>query len=56
MRLTNSGVGLHDAYWRKSFGGSIYKTSGSHGCINLPKSFAYKLYDETYVNMPVIIY
>ena len=26
-------VGLHDASWRSSFGGSIYKNGGSHGCI-----------------------
>lgn len=56
MRLTNTGVGLHDAYWRYSFGGQIYKSNGSHGCINLPKDFAYKLYDKTYVGMPVIVY
>ena len=45
MRLTNSGVGLHDATWRRSFGGNIYMHDGSHGCINLPKDFAYELYD-----------
>ena len=56
MRLTNQGVGLHDAYWRYSFGGQIYRSNGSHGCINLPKDFAYKLYDKTYVGMPVIVY
>lgn len=56
MRLTNMGVGLHDAYWRGYFGGSIYRTNGSHGCINLPSSFASKLYDIAYVGMPVIIY
>lgn len=56
MRLTNTGVGLHDAYWRGSFGGDIYKTNGSHGCINLPKSFAYDLFDVVYTGMPVIIY
>lgn len=43
MRLTGTGVGLHDAYWRGTFGGNIYKSSGSHGCINLPSSFASKL-------------
>lgn len=32
----NGGIGMHDAYWRSSFGGKIYKTNGSHGCINLP--------------------
>lgn len=29
-------VGMHDASWRRSFGGAIYLTNGSHGCINLP--------------------
>ena len=33
-------VGLHDASWRSTFGGEIYKTSGSHGCINLPEKIA----------------
>lgn len=56
MRLTNTGIGLHDAGWRGSFGGNIYKGNGSHGCINLPKNYAYSLYDVTYVGMPVIIY
>lgn len=41
---TSTGVGLHDATWRSNFGGSIYKGNGSHGCINLPHSFAKKLY------------
>lgn len=56
MRLTNRGIGLHDATWRSSFGGSIYMTNGSHGCINLPKDFAYALYEKAYVGLPVIIY
>lgn len=56
MRLTNSGVGLHDAYWRSNFGGNIYKGNGSHGCVNLPKNYAYSLYDEIEVGTPVVIY
>lgn len=56
MRLTNSGVGLHDAGWRRSFGGDIYKGNGSHGCINLPKQYAYELFKQVYTKMPVIIY
>ncbi len=56
MRLTNSGVGLHDATWRSRFGGSIYKTNGSHGCVNLPKKFAYELYNKVQVGLPVFIY
>ena len=48
--------GLHDANWRRSFGGDIYKYNGSHGCVNLPTSFAAELYDNVYVGLPVITY
>ena len=56
MRLTNMGVGLHDATWRDSFGGSIYTYSGSHGCINLPYSFAVSLYNAVDWKTAVIIH
>lgn len=56
MRFTPDGQGLHDATWRYNFGGNIYQYSGSHGCVNLPKSKAYELYDIAYVGMPVIVY
>ncbi|MDO4634134.1 MAG: L,D-transpeptidase family protein [Eubacteriales bacterium] len=52
----NEGIGLHDASWRGAFGGSIYQTDGSHGCINLPASAAKEIYDRTYAGMPVIVY
>ena len=42
----NGGIGLHDASWRSSFGGSIYKTNGSHGCVNLPYSVAEAIYNN----------
>lgn len=48
--------GLHDASWRRSFGGDIYKYNGSHGCVNLPTAFAADLYDNVYVGLPVITY
>lgn len=56
MRLTNSGVGLHDAIWQSAFGGDLYYSKGSHGCINLSYDFAEYFYNVTYVGMPVIIY
>lgn len=56
MRLTNSGIGLHDAGWKKKFGGNIYKGNGSHGCINLPKKYAYSLYDEIDVGILVVVH
>lgn len=52
----NGGIGLHDASWRGSFGGSIYQYSGSHGCINLPTSAAREIYNNIYAGMPVICY
>ena len=52
----NGGIGLHDATWRSSFGGTIYKTGGSHGCINLPHSVAGKIYENISAGVPVICY
>ena len=52
----NGGIGFHDATWRSSFGGSIYKTNGSHGCINMPYAKAKELYSLVYTNVPVICY
>ncbi len=51
-----SGVGLHDASWRSSFGGNIYKSSGSHGCINIPVPVMKNLFPQTFAGMPVIVY
>ena len=49
-------VGMHDAYWRSSFGGVIYKTAGSHGCINLPPSAAKVIFENVSKNYPVLVY
>lgn len=58
MRITNRGHGLHDAYWRtsKEFGGKTYTYNGSHGCINLPKKFAYELFEVLNTKDCVVIY
>ena len=50
-------VGVHDASWRKGkFGGQIYKTSGSHGCVNVSEEAAAKLYSMIEKDTPVIAY
>ncbi|MCD8151178.1 MAG: L,D-transpeptidase/peptidoglycan binding protein [Clostridiales bacterium] len=49
-------VGIHDASWRSSFGGSIYVNSGSHGCINVPAGAAQQLYELLEVGTPVVAY
>ena len=52
----NGNIGMHDANWRSSFGGNIYKTNGSHGCVNLPPSVAAELYGYVEKGTPVICY
>ena len=52
----NGNIGMHDAPWRSSFGGNIYKTNGSHGCINLPPSSAEKIFGYVSSGFPVIVY
>lgn len=50
------GEGLHDASWRSSFGGTIYQTDGSHGCVNLPTNVAATIYNNCEPGMAVILY
>ena len=52
----NRGIGLHDATWRRQFGGTYYVHGGSHGCINLPLDMAKQIYDIVYTGMPVVCY
>lgn len=49
-------VGIHDADWRRKFGGEIYKKNGSHGCINTPPEIMAELYDMVEVGTPVIMF
>ncbi|MCH5253749.1 MAG: L,D-transpeptidase family protein [Lachnospiraceae bacterium] len=49
-------VGIHDSAWRSSYGGTIYQTNGSHGCINTPYSAMTKLYEMVEVGTPVIMF
>lgn len=52
----NGNIGMHDAGWRRTFGGNIYKTGGSHGCINLPRDMAEQIYEYMEKGFPVICY
>ena len=52
----NGGIGLHDANWRKTFGGTIYKNGGSHGCVNLPPAVAKTIYENISAGDPVLCY
>ena len=50
------GVGIHDATWRDEFGGEIYETGGSHGCINGPEKQVRRLYQMVQVGTPVVLF
>ena len=52
----NGGIGIHDASWRSEFGGKIYKTGGSHGCINSPYYLAKAIFDNIEAGIPVVCF
>ena len=52
----HKGVGIHDANWRSKFGDEIYKSDGSHGCINCPEESVSVLWEVVEVGTPVILY
>ena len=49
--------GMHDADWRDedNFGGEIYQSYGSHGCVNLPPYAAAELYDMLEPGVPLVV-
>ncbi|MDF2486081.1 MAG: hypothetical protein K0R46_2249 [Herbinix sp.] len=49
-------MGIHDAKWRTSFGGEIYKRRGTHGCVNAPYYLAKTIYENIESGIPIIIY
>ena len=56
MAFIGSSYGLHDATWRTNFGGDIYKSGGSHGCVNMPYKSAAQLYEIIEPGTPILIY
>lgn len=49
-------IGIHDASWRSKYGGAIYQTNGSHGCINTPRAAMEQLYQMAEVGTPVVMF
>lgn len=52
----DGGIGLHDASWRKKFGGDIYLTDGSHGCVNMPKNITDDIYEMVSIGTKVLVH
>lgn len=55
IAFRGASLGFHDASWRSSFGGTIYKTNGSHGCVNMPYNKVKQLYNMVPIGTPVYI-
>lgn len=49
-------IGIHDASWRYSYGGEIYKRNGTHGCVNVPLYLAKIIFDNIEEGTPIICY
>lgn len=52
----NGDVGIHDLKERAYFGGTIYLTNGSHGCVNTPYDQVQTIYNTVSIGTPVIVY
>lgn len=52
----NNNIGIHDAGWRDQFGGQIYLTNGSHGCVNAPYAVAQKIFENIEAGTPIVCY
>ncbi len=52
----NGSIGIHDLQTRYYFGGTIYLTNGSHGCINTPYEAVQTIYNAVSIGTPVVVY
>ena len=48
--------GIHDASWRREFGGTVYLTNGSHGCVNTPPAAMRVIFENMDSGTPVVLY
>ncbi|MFQ7549604.1 MAG: L,D-transpeptidase [Blautia marasmi] len=49
-------MGIHDLVKRDAFGGDIYLSNGSHGCVNTPIDAVQMIYDNIEINTPIVVY
>jgi lipoprotein-anchoring transpeptidase ErfK/SrfK len=56
--FNDDGSGLHDAYWRSTFGPGTNgpgRSGGTHGCINMPTDVTIWMYDWAPIGTPVVV-
>lgn len=56
MMKFHNNEGIHDANrWRSEYGGEIYKTNGSHGCVNTPHDAAIEVSNHVELGTKVLV-
>lgn len=56
MPIDWDGVGIHDSNWQSAYGGELWQSVGSHGCINTPPGVMGQLFDNVNTGTPVLIF
>lgn len=56
MPIDWTGVGIHDSDWQPEYGGELWKTRGSHGCVNTPPGVMKELYAAVENGTPVLVF
>ncbi|MGM0126195.1 hypothetical protein IGI37_003624 [Enterococcus sp. AZ194] len=56
MPIDWTGVGIHDSDWQPAYGGELWKTVGSHGCVNTPPGVMKQLYESVENGTPVLVF
>lgn len=56
IRFDDKAQGIHDASWQGSFGGNVYQSAGSLGCINTPLGAVEIIYNNVDYGTPVIVF
>ena len=56
MPFIDNLIAIHDAPWRYTFGGEVYRNNGSHGCVNISEDHAAQLFDLSRVGDVVVVH
>ena len=56
IRFDDKAQGIHDASWQGSFGGNVYQSNGSLGCINTPIAAVEVIYNNVDYGTPVMVF
>jgi len=56
MPVDDTGVGIHDSPWQPQYGGTWYRSHGSHGCVNTPPAKIASVFANVKVGTPVVIF